>query len=146
LVSFCKDIFDSFSDKAVRNQIQFTFHTDLEVCKIWADAEKLETILYNLLSNAFKFTPNGGTVDLTINKLAVDNDPIKSVIEIKVTDTGIGIASEDQSKIFERFYQTQSGKKFTSGSGIGLTMVAEYAKLHYGNVAVESSPGKGSCF
>ena len=146
LVNFCKDIFVLFSDKAVRNQIQFTFHTELENCKIWADADKLETILYNLLSNAFKFTPNGGSVDLIINKQIVDNDPLKSVIEIKVTDTGIGIAPEDQPKIFDRFFQTQSGKKFTSGSGIGLTMVAEYAKLHYGNVAVESFAGKGSCF
>src|SRR5882762_2328380 len=76
----------------------------------------------------------------------VDNDPLKSVIEIGVSDTGIGIASDDQPRIFDRFFQTQSGKKFTSGSGIGLTMVAEYAKLHYGNVAVESVPGKGSCF
>src|SRR6185295_9758601 len=92
LASFCKDIFDSFSDKATRNQIRFTFHTNLEICKIWADADKLETILYNLLSNAFKFTPNGGTVDLLVNKQMIENDPIKSVIEIKVTDTGIGIA------------------------------------------------------
>jgi len=146
LVSFCKDIFVLFSDKATRNQIQFTFQTDLESCKIWADEDKLETILYNLLSNAFKFTPNGGSVDLIIEKHLTDKDPTNSVVEIKVKDTGIGIAPEDQPKIFDRFFQTEKAKKFDVGSGIGLTMVAEYTKLHYGKVTVESYPEKGSCF
>ena len=146
LVSFSKDIFTLFSDKATRNQIDFTFNSDLEECKIWADADKLESILYNLLSNAFKFTPSAGKINLAIKKTTPANDPSKSAIEIKVSDSGIGISQHDQPRIFDRFFQTQNGKNFTTGSGIGLTMVAEYTKLHYGNVTVESNLGKGSCF
>ncbi len=146
LISFCRDLFSMFSDKAARNQINFTFHTEVDNCTIWVDADKLETILYNLLSNAFKFTPAHGAIDLTIAKHPADKDFTKSAVTIKVTDTGIGISPDDLPKIFERFFQTEKGKKFDSGSGIGLTMVAEYTKLHHGKVMVESTPDKGSNF
>jgi signal transduction histidine kinase/ligand-binding sensor domain-containing protein/DNA-binding response OmpR family regulator len=146
LISFCRDLFSMFSDKATRNHIKFTFQTEVETCPIWADPEKIETILYNLLSNAFKFTPPEGRIDLTIKKHPADKNFVKGAVEIKVTDTGIGIAPEDQPKIFERFFQTEKAKKFDTGSGIGLTMVAEYTKLHHGKVMVESHLENGSCF
>ncbi len=146
LVSFCRDIYSLFSDKSARNQIKFSFHTEVETCNVWVDADKIETIVYNLLSNAFKFTPSEGSIDLSIIKHPADKDFAKSAIAIRVTDTGIGIAPEDQPKIFDRFFQTEKGKKFDTGSGIGLTMVAEYTKLHHGKVTVKSRPEKGSCF
>lgn len=146
LVTFCGDLYTLFSDKAARNQIHFTFHPAVESCRIWADTDKVETILYNLLSNAFKFTPHDGSIDLTIKVNAADKDYVKGAVEIRVTDTGIGIAPEDQDKIFDRFYQAPQAKKMDAGSGIGLTLASEYARLHHGKIRVESTPGKGSCF
>ncbi len=146
LVSFCKNVFSMFSDNAARNTIKLSFHTDLETCPIWADVDKVETILYNLLSNAFKFTPPQGAITFEIKLHQKDADFPKSAVEISVKDSGIGIAAEDQPKIFDRFYQTEKGKKFDMGSGIGLTMVAEYTKLHHGKVTVESQPEKGASF
>lgn len=75
-----------------------------------------------------------------------DTDFIRGCIEIKVTDTGIGIAPEEQPKIFDRFYQAPQAKNIEEGSGIGLTLVAEYVKLHRGKIKIESTAGKGSCF
>jgi signal transduction histidine kinase/ligand-binding sensor domain-containing protein/DNA-binding response OmpR family regulator len=146
LVRFCGDLYTLFSDKAARNQIHFTFNPAAESCRIWADTDKVETILYNLLSNAFKFTAPEGSIDLTISIDTTDRNFAKGAVDIKVTDTGIGIAPEDQGKIFDRFYQTTQAKKMDAGSGIGLTLASEYARLHHGRISVESTPGKGSCF
>ncbi|MDQ2657653.1 MAG: response regulator, partial [Bacteroidota bacterium] len=70
----------------------------------------------------------------------------KGTVEIRVSDTGVGISAEDQKKIFERFYQAPEAKKVEGGSGIGLTLASEYARLHHGRITVESELGKGSCF
>jgi signal transduction histidine kinase/ligand-binding sensor domain-containing protein/DNA-binding response OmpR family regulator len=146
IVAFCKDLHILFSDKAARNKIKFNFHSEVESCNIWADKDKIETILYNLLSNAFKFTSTEGTIDFVISQGQADQDFVKGSVKIKIIDTGIGIATEDQPKIFDRFFQTEQSRKTGEGSGIGLTMVAEYTKLHHGKVNVESNLGKGSSF
>jgi signal transduction histidine kinase/ligand-binding sensor domain-containing protein/DNA-binding response OmpR family regulator len=146
LVNFCRDLHSLFSDKAARNEIHFTFHAAVNICKVWADMDKIETVLYNLLSNAFKFTPKHGSIDVSIGLIPPQAEFIKGAVEIRVSDTGIGIPEEDQPKIFDRFYQTTQAKKVEPGSGIGLTLAAEYTKLHYGTLKVESSSGKGSCF
>jgi DNA-binding response OmpR family regulator len=101
------------------------------------DGDKLSKILLNLLSNAFKFTPDGGRVDVA---LTVEG----SNLIIKVADTGIGIADADKERIFETFYQTDTTK--SSGSGIGLSLVSEYVKLHDGTVKVVDNVGGGSVF
>jgi signal transduction histidine kinase/ligand-binding sensor domain-containing protein/DNA-binding response OmpR family regulator len=146
LVQFCREMYSLFTDKANRKEISFTFHAGVDECLVWADTEKIETILFNLLSNAFKFTREDGVVDLTVELLGKNDTYTKGAIEVKVTDTGIGIAPDELSKIFERFYQTNAAKKLEAGSGIGLTLVAEYAKLHHGEIQVESTVGKGTCF
>lgn len=146
LVGFCKELFVMFGDKATRNQIRFTFDSDLESCTIWADTEKIESVLYNLLSNAFKFTPANGSVAFEIRQHRDNPDFKYGAVDIQISDTGIGIALEEQQRIFDRFYQTSQGKKSFEGSGIGLSMVAEYSKLHHGSVNVESQPGEGACF
>jgi signal transduction histidine kinase/DNA-binding response OmpR family regulator len=146
LIDFCRELHLLFSDKAARNEINFTFHAPMNTCKVWADMDKIETVLYNLLSNAFKFTPKHGSIDVTIALIHQNSEFAKGGVEIRVSDTGIGIPEEDQPKIFERFYQTSQAKKIEPGSGIGLTLAAEYTKLHYGTLKVVSSTGKGSCF
>lgn len=146
LVSFCKELCELFVDKAARNEVQFRFHSELGSCLIWADKDKLETVLYNLLSNAFKFTSKSGTVEFLLKSHLADEKFKKGGVEIQIHDTGIGIDAEDQARVFDRFYQTSKAKKMESGSGIGLSMVKEYTNLHYGEVKVESQSGEGSCF
>ena len=104
------------------------------------DERKIKQILLNLLSNAVKFTPEGGRISITANK--TDNGA-----EISVSDTGIGIAPEDQPKIFEEFRQVGSDSTHkTEGTGLGLTLAKKFVELHGGRIWVESELGKGSTF
>jgi signal transduction histidine kinase/ligand-binding sensor domain-containing protein/DNA-binding response OmpR family regulator len=146
LIEFCRDLHMLFSDKAARNEIHFTLHPTVNSCRIWADMDKIETVLYNLLSNAFKFTTRHGSIDLAISLKSENPEFPKGSVEIKITDTGIGIAPDEQKKIFDRFYQTAEAKQMESGSGIGLTLASEYARLHSGSIKVTSELHKGSCF
>lgn len=146
LVPFSKELYSLFSDKAARSEIDFTFHTNLKECPIWADKEKIEIIIFNLVSNAFKFTPKRGRIELSVGLHQAFNGFENGSVELRVIDTGMGIAPEEQAKIFERFYQTSEAKKMEDGSGIGLTLVAEYTKLHRGEIKVDSKLGAGTCF
>ena len=104
------------------------------------DERKIKQILLNLLSNAVKFTPEGGRISITANKT-------ENGAEISVSDTGIGIAPEDQPKIFEEFRQVggdYAHKK--EGTGLGLTLAKKFVELHGGKIWVESELGKGSTF
>jgi DNA-binding response OmpR family regulator len=134
-----------FTDKAGRNEIEFIYEPGVPECQIWADKEKVEIIIFNLLSNAFKFTPKKGRIVLKIEIEKSDKHE-HGYARISVSDSGIGIAQEEQAKIFEQFYQTAEARKFDNGSGIGLTLVAEYTKLHKGDVKLESLKGTGSTF
>ena len=107
---------------------------------IVADERKVKQILLNLLSNAVKFTPEGGRVGLTAS--AADN-----VITIAVSDTGIGIAPEDQAAIFEEFRQVgREDARKQEGTGLGLTLAKKFVELHGGRIGVQSQPGQGSTF
>lgn len=144
LVTFCREIFNSFDDLALRNEIDYSFVSNVDELTLEADREKLETIVFNLLSNAFKYTPFNGCISLEISLVKLEADESNAVISVK--DTGIGIAKEEQTHIFEQFYQTTESKSLKKGSGIGLTLAQEYARLHNGNIDVKSEPGEGSEF
>jgi signal transduction histidine kinase/ligand-binding sensor domain-containing protein/AraC-like DNA-binding protein len=146
LVPFTRDIHGLFTDQAARNDIDFTFFSAVTECTLWADAEKLETIFFNLLSNAFKFTPAGGTIGVHIEPLAASYTYPNGAVMAHVRDSGIGIPKEEQTKIFERFYQTATARQMNAGYGIGLTLASEYARLHHGELRLESEPGKGTSF
>ena len=104
---------------------------------IVGDERKIKQILLNLLSNAVKFTPEGGRI--TINARQTNGS-----VEISVTDTGIGIAEEDQPKIFEEFRQVGSDyAQKVEGTGLGLTLAKKFVELHGGRIWVESEVGKG---
>ncbi len=108
--------------------------------EIEADASKFKQMLLNLVSNAIKFTPAGGTVRISGTRLA-------EAAEISVADTGIGIAESDQGRIFHEFQQVDAGAdRQQQGTGLGLTLTRRFARLHGGDVRVESEPGKGSVF
>jgi signal transduction histidine kinase len=98
----------------------------------------VKQILYNLLSNAVKFTPDGGNVDVSVRRQ-------NGEIEIEVRDTGIGIAPEDQTRIFEEFRQV-GRERSREGTGLGLTLTKRFVELHGGRIWVRSEPGKGSTF
>jgi signal transduction histidine kinase/ligand-binding sensor domain-containing protein/DNA-binding response OmpR family regulator len=141
---FCRDVFDSFSDIAERKNIHFSFHDQGEELLMSFDPDKLERILFNLLSNAFKFTPEGGNVSLHLKQVTRDG---KSFLEIKVSDTGIGIPDDKLEKIFERFFQNQlPGSMINQGSGIGLSISKEFVRLHGGTIHAESVLNEGSDF
>jgi signal transduction histidine kinase len=98
----------------------------------------VKQILYNLLSNAVKFTPDGGSVDVAVRRQ-------DGQLEIEVRDTGIGIAPEDQTRIFEEFRQV-GRERSREGTGLGLTLTKRFVELHGGRIWVRSEPGRGSTF
>jgi signal transduction histidine kinase/DNA-binding response OmpR family regulator len=149
IVVFVKELVYSFTDLADKKNINYSFTTTVESLEVSFDPDKLERIMFNLLSNAFKFTQEQGNVSVTINQREeVDAAGIPGqFVEIKVKDTGIGIPHEDQDKIFERFFQHQvPGSVINQGSGIGLAITREFVRLHHGSISVESEPDKGTGF
>lgn len=146
VVAFVREICYSFTSLATKKSINFLFSSSVTDLRMEFDAEKLRKIVYNLLSNAFKFTPNRGKIDVQLSLIQQINDDRK-FLKIMVSDSGIGIATEDISRIFERFYRVENQENgYHTGTGVGLHIVSEYVKLHGGDVSVESIPGKGSAF
>jgi signal transduction histidine kinase len=127
-------------ERATRHGITLTQTVDAEVGDIVADERKVKQILLNLLSNAVKFTPEGGRVNLTATAG-------EDVITIAVSDTGIGIAPEDQAAIFEEFRQVgRDDTRRQEGTGLGLTLAKKFVELHGGRIQVQSELGQGSTF
>lgn len=144
IVKFIKEVFLSFSDLSEKKNIRFTFQTSVPELETLFDLDKLEKILFNLLSNAFKFTPENGVVSVEVDLKEKDGS---KQLEIIVRDNGIGIPYDKQDKIFERFFQHDlPGSMVNQGSGIGLSITREFVKIHGGSIKVASEPEKGSCF
>jgi signal transduction histidine kinase/DNA-binding response OmpR family regulator/streptogramin lyase len=143
LVAFISDAADSFKDISERRKIGFEFETEVESLPARFDANKLERMIFNLLSNAFKFTGAGGLVSVSLSVIAQPEASIKIVI----ADSGVGIPKSEQSKIFEKFFQHDTPEIILNqGSGIGLSITKEFIELHRGHIAVESEPGRGTTF
>ncbi|PPL04502.1 hybrid sensor histidine kinase/response regulator transcription factor [Parapedobacter indicus] len=144
LTSIAKYVADSFSDEAERRNIQFSVDCPTQICFSF-DKEKIEIILYNLLSNAFKFTPDGGRITLSASLANATTD--EASCEIRVADSGTGIREEDHQRIFERYYQAEKEHADkTVGTGIGLAFARELVGMHGGRITVDSLPGMGSTF
>ena len=145
LVKFVKDNAGSFSDLWEKNNIDFSFHSEVDVLRTAFDPNKIERVLLNLISNAFKFTPQGGKISVEVGTEQKHEGAKWAVIRVK--DSGIGISKENQPKVFERFFQTDlPSSMINEGSGIGLAIAQEFVKLHGGTIEVESEPNQGSCF
>ena len=144
IIHFARDVAYSFSDLSEKKNIQFAFNCNVENLETVFDHNKLERILFNLISNAFKFTPEGGKVWVDITALAENTG---RWLQIKVRDTGIGIPEDKKDLIFERFFQNDTpGSMVNQGSGIGLSITKEFVRIHGGTIAVESELEKGSSF
>ena len=143
IISFIRDITYSFKDLAEQKNIQLTFNAGYEKLDVNFDHDKIERILFNLLSNSFKFTLDNGKVNVSADCIMID----QYMVEIKVRDTGIGIPKEKQEKIFESFFQNDIPESIINqGSGIGLAITKEFVKLHGGEIFLESDENIGSCF
>jgi signal transduction histidine kinase/ligand-binding sensor domain-containing protein/DNA-binding response OmpR family regulator len=144
IIKFIEDTVFSFSDLSEKKDIKLTFESSLPSHETLFDQDKLEKILFNLLSNAFKFTPDHGAVSVSVD---IAHTAGSTILEIRVRDTGIGIEPNKIDKIFDRFFQNELPKSLVNqGSGIGLSITKEFVKIHGGTITVESDPGAGTCF
>lgn len=145
IVGFVKELTLSFTDLAEKKNINFTFSATDEVIETSFDPDKIERIMFNLLSNAFKFTNEFGNIQVAVKKRKVEDNV--EIVDIYVSDDGIGIPPESKQKIFERFFQHETpDSMLKQGSGIGLAISKEFIRLHGGNISVDSTPGKGTSF
>jgi signal transduction histidine kinase len=126
-------------ERAIENGVQLSLELAPDVDGIRGDERRFRQIVFNVLSNAVKFTPEGGSI-------AVATARVNGEVQVSVTDTGPGIALEDQERIFEEFQQTDVGVEQREGTGLGLALSKRLVELHGGRIWVESEPGHGSRF
>lgn len=137
-----QSLHDEFRVMAEENEISFIYQTTDEEYDLWADKEKVETVVRNLLSNAFKYTQPGGSIFISCG-LAENG----TKCFVRVEDTGVGIPQNKVSEIFERFFQDENSMSAQyPGTGIGLALSKEIVNLHHGHIHVESNKDKGSVF
>ena len=158
IVSFCKNVFNCFEEHANHRNFNFHFASEKTSLNMDFDTDKLDKVLVNLLSNAFKYSSDNGSISLNIqfnkktdkpahwNHYTIGNDILDNFIEISITDSGYGMSSEDLPKIFERFFQIESNKNTTAGTGIGLSLSTNYITLHHGQLVVSTQENEGTKF
>lgn len=140
IVKFCQEIFLSFTEHARIKNVNFSFDSSDSYIELFYDRDKLEKVLVNLLANAFKFTPDGESIEMSV---ATEGNKVL----IKVRDTGVGIAQDLHEQIFKRFYEKEGNvRNVIKGSGIGLALSREMVSLHQGTIEVQSELGEGSVF
>lgn len=138
IYSFLDEIYLSFKEYARGKQIIFEYFNKDRSLDVWFDVVQLEKVIYNLVSNAFKYTPLGGTVSVSVQEY-------ENSVVILISDTGIGIAAENLDKIFDRFYQVDSLDN-QKGTGIGLALAKSIMEAHQGKIGARSREGKGTTF
>ncbi len=153
IVNFLRGIKENFEEFARMKSIHFELNASGNIPEIWFDAEKIEKILYNLLSNAFKFVNPGGRIEINLafREIEAAKEPQgqRSFLELVVKDTGQGMSVDDLKNIFNRFYQESKDAtrtQHTEGSGIGLAYSKKLVELHHGEISVQSEQGKGASF
>lgn len=146
IVPFVRDVAYSFKELSEQKHIRFSFSSVFTSLPMRFDTDKVFKIVSNLLSNAFKFTPEGGMITVTLSLLPDKEGRNKLLIE--VSDSGIGIPADKQEAIFDRFYQVSSSDKGNPvmGTGIGLHLCREFVRMHQGSIAIKSQLGVGSTF
>ena len=147
IVSFTRDLLETFEQQTRVKKLDLKFHTSAPEIEMWIDPKNFDKIILNLLSNACKFTPENGQVEISLSTgedtHLPQNAPLRRYVELTVADSGIGIASTEREHIFERFYQIRNSQNNSNiGTGIGLHLTRSLVELHYGNIHVEDN-GEG---
>lgn len=137
IISFTREIVYDFQHKANRQRIDLQFLADVPSQPLWFEREKLDKVLFNLLSNAFKYTPKGGLIHIRVTVAA-------DTVSIQVKDNGDGMTPEEQANAFDLFYT--NAKQYNLGNGLGLALTREFVHLHHGSIDVQSTKGKGTIF
>jgi len=131
------NLVQTFQPSAIEQKINLNFKSEIPAVQLWYDSGKMETIFINLISNALKFTPPGGQVDIILS--------VGDAVAIQISDTGRGISPEHLPNVFDRFFQaSNSFVQHQQGSGIGLALTRELVHLHHGRIKAESILGKGT--
>ena len=142
LVGFINDLMITFENTARQKNINFSFEHENDMLMGWIDINNFDKVLMNLLSNAFKYTPDNGSVHISL-RYGEDHTikgPLKNYIEIKVTDSGIGLDENQKEHIFERFYQISgNGIHNQGGTGVGLHLTRSLVEMHYGVISAENN-------
>jgi len=139
IIEFLYSNYLLFEEYAAVKDIRFSFNSAQEPVLVWYDEKQMQKVINNLLSNAFKYTRPGDSISIDVSQTE------KEVI-IEVKDTGIGIASGEMDKIFERFYQVETPDSAETGTGIGLALSKGIIELHHGRIGIESTENEGSLF
>lgn len=134
IVAFCFDIYESFKGLSVQKNIDYKFVMNTKEIFVFFDKKQMEKVVYNLLSNAFKFTKKNGKIVISIEE---SNDDFGNVL-IKIKDNGIGIPSESKKNVFKNFFQVDERGQKNKGSGIGLALSKNIVELHHGVLSIES--------
>ena len=138
-------LFEMFEDEAKKKNIHVRYTFNVEHKHVMADVTKVEEIFVNILSNAVKYTPSNGSVEVNVDELSCD-EPGYMIVRTSITDTGIGMSKEYLEKIFESFSRERMTSSKISGTGIGMAIVKKYVDLLGGTIDVKSVLGKGSTF
>lgn len=147
IVSLINDICEIFEEQAKEQELQLNFHHDgLETLEAWTDPNHFDKIILNLLSNAFKFTPKGGKVEVLLQKITQTSEQgaLTSYMELIVADTGKGVNEKDKEQIFKAFYQVPNNNN-NLGTGIGLHLTHSLVELHHGTIACENNSNGLGC-
>ncbi len=154
IISFVKDILSHFEEEANFRKIELSFSSPLKKLNDWIDPKMLEKIIFNIVSNAFKVTPDYGSIKVRIKENdkriyfpLINGDKEVKSYEITIEDTGIGLDKKEIKRIFERFYQVNNlNKTYYGSTGIGLEVVKEFIELNKGKIEVDSVLGEKTCF
>lgn len=150
IIKFIQELFDIFDYQAKERNIKLSYEYPGDNIDVWIDRNNFDKVLINILSNAFKYTPDGGEICilLTTGKNTNTTGPLHNYLEINIIDSGIGLEENKRDKIFERFYQVQNQHTYTTiGSGIGLHLAKTLILLHHGSISAQNrTDSNGSCF
>jgi signal transduction histidine kinase/ligand-binding sensor domain-containing protein/DNA-binding response OmpR family regulator len=155
VLGFVAEVFAMFGQKAAERRLTYLLDVPAEEVSLYFDRSKLEIILTNLLANAFKYTPEGGRIEVAATVVGTpgseavfaDGQPTGNCLEVSVRDSGMGIAAGELAHIFDPYYQASHTDTLRmTGTGIGLSLVKQFAERHGGSIQVESQEGAGSVF
>lgn len=139
IVEYAEEVYISFKELALKKEIEFNFKANTKSCEVWFDKMQLEKVLYNLLSNAFKFTSKKGKVEFLITEK-------EDKVEIQINDKGVGLGKNQLEKIFNRYYQANNNQLNDKGYGLGLSISKEIIEQHFGTISASSIKGQGTQF